>query len=87
VQQTLNEVIYEALLIILKDNKPSSNTVYFVRSIDRRIFWAIIEFLASLSIIYLVYKIGKSKKDTEIKETLNANTELSESLEEKIYSI
>jgi len=58
VEQTLNELIYEVLFISYKNDRAARDKIAFIRNIERRIVWALVECLGALTILYLVYNIG-----------------------------
>jgi len=61
-EQNVNELVYDLLFDSYKANQEARDFITLVRKLERRILWALTEFLTALSIMYLIYMIGMRAK-------------------------
>ena len=54
--------------------------VALARNIERRIVWALTEFVTATSILYFIYKMGSEKRNREKSDTVCAKIEMDEIL-------
>ena len=54
----MNELLYDLLFDHYSANQEARDLITLVRKLERRILWALTEFLTALSIMYLIYIIG-----------------------------
>jgi hypothetical protein len=54
----VNELLYDLLFDHYSANQEARDLITLVRKLERRILWALTEFLTALSIMYLIYIIG-----------------------------
>jgi hypothetical protein len=57
-EQDVNELLYDLLFDHYSANQEARDLITLVRKLERRILWALTEFLTALSIMYLIYIIG-----------------------------
>jgi hypothetical protein len=58
----VNELVYDILFDHYRANQGARDLITLVRKLERRILWALTEFLTALSIMYLIYMIGRRAK-------------------------
>jgi hypothetical protein len=61
-EQNVNELVYDLLFDSYSANQEARDLITLVRKLERRILWALTEFLTALSIMYLIYMIGMRAK-------------------------
>jgi hypothetical protein len=58
----VNELLYDLFFDHYSANQEARDLITLVRKLERRILWALTEFLTAFSIMYLIYIIGLRAK-------------------------
>ena len=58
----MNELLYDLFFDHYSANQEARDLITLVRKLERRILWALTEFLTAFSIMYLIYIIGLRAK-------------------------